>query len=1241
MKTKRSIKKKLVRSGLLSTCLLVPAGMTRFATPAFGQVVNGTISGTVQDNTGAVIPNATVTLTNQATGDKRSSTSNGSGVFSFAGLPSGDFTVVISAAGFTNFSEKGVHLDPGDSRDLPNLRLSTGGTETVVNVEGEGSIPLDTGEKSDLITSEEIKHLAVEGRDVSELFKTLPGFAIASNGNVSNTAYDPSQVTVGGAAGSYSANGSIQGINIHLDGANLTDPGNYGGTLQNINYDQISEVKIQTSNFGADVDSGPIVVSAVTKSGTDHFHGTLYTYARTSQLDSSDALNGVTGQAKDPDHEIYPGFTVGGPVLIPGTSFNKNRALTFFAGAEDYAQRNIYAYGNSSAALVHALVPTAAMRGGDFSQGALQTYLGGLYNNSSYQNVSVVPTVAKDGTPLVNGQLPSKYIDPAFAYLANTFPLPNNTPTVANPYNYQGVDYVNNDLWQVIGRVDLSISQRNHFFGRYSTERGAAGEPAAVYYNPNGINTPGGGLESTNSQSMASNLTTIITPTLTNQLFANLIYLDQAFKSPNPALLSNYPYQGAYANGRHPLPEIQAYNAGQGGLPLAINPDYSLSPEYSRKLDPEGGDNVTKVWGKHTASFGVYGQRSTNNQVANNQNTNGAISNYGLPGAGQPLTDIDGSLATMSGNLSTDDFEGYVGGYTQQNILPKVNLYYWDLAFFANDSWRVTNKLTVVLGGRFEHDGLWNDNHGLGIAVFNPALITSPTPTSPFPGFLWHAIDPSIPNSGTNSYPLFVEPRLGFAFDAFGNGKTVIRGGFGEYRGHDSWNNTDAAVGITQNVQSVTEPNASLAAISRLNINPNPALTNSAKFTTTGTENATTLGDREQPLSDTYSLTLNQALPSHTLLTMSYVGDNNRFLINGGSTQPVVLDNVNAIPIGGLYKPNPITGQVLAPFGLNPPNYNPNAALTTASASTLQINQYRPLNTPNVQYGPIDVTNHNLYSNYNGVQVGVARQTGRILFNVNYTFSKALGVRGAGADDGNGYPTTPFGIQNNYGTENFDRRHILNATYTFEVGNPVKNRFLGQVTNGWELSGITTYQSGADIIALNQPNLALSGQIGPSNLPGVTPTTANPNAITVSNNVYLGTPDVDLQPTVTCNPRSGLAAGQYINGNCFGLPNFLQNGPSILPRLPGPGFLDTDLSAQKNFTIHDQQTVQIRAAAFNFVNHPLNTLTGAFPNQYQLNYTLPNATGFAQNASNSVNGFGSFPDKTGRRIMELSLKYNF
>jgi hypothetical protein len=132
-----------------------------------------------------------------------------------------------------------------------------------------------------------------------------------------------------------------------------------------------------------------------------------------------------------------------------------------------------------------------------------------------------------------------------------------------------------------------------------------------------------------------------------------------------------------------------------------------------------------------------------------------------------------------------------------------------------------------------------------------------------------------------------------------------------------------------------------------------------------------------------------------------------------------------------------------------------------------------------------------------------------------------------------------------------------------------------------------------------------------------------------------------LQPTLTCNPKSGLGRRQFINGNCFGTPNLLQNGPYQYPYLKGPTYFNTDLSAQKTFTIAGSQNIQFRISGFNFINHALTTFTGDFPNEYTLNMTNPNATGFNQGQNNPSLGFGTAAYSTGRRVIEMMVKYNF
>ena len=246
----------------LKAVLFVFTILFAFVPGILGQTTTATLSGTVLDKDSLSVPGAQVVVTNKANKFTRTSTANGAGVFSFPGLQSGDYTLTVTAKGFETFIVSSIHLNPGDTNNVDSIRMKVGNVDVSVTVDaGTLNNVQDTGERSSLITSKDLDKLSLEGREVTELLKILPGSAIVSPGNQSassNQAFDPSQTGFGGATGSYSMSGSpVNGAAIRSDGANLTDPTSGAAGLQTVNAESTAEVKVQTANFGADSANGP------------------------------------------------------------------------------------------------------------------------------------------------------------------------------------------------------------------------------------------------------------------------------------------------------------------------------------------------------------------------------------------------------------------------------------------------------------------------------------------------------------------------------------------------------------------------------------------------------------------------------------------------------------------------------------------------------------------------------------------------------------------------------------------------------------------------------------------------------------------------------------------------------------------------------------------------------------------------------------------------------------------------
>jgi hypothetical protein len=338
---------------------------------------------------------------------------------------------------------------------------------------------------------------------------------------------------------------------------------------------------------------------------------------------------------------------------------------------------------------------------------------------------------------------------------------------------------------------------------------------------------------------------------------------------------------------------------------------------------------------------------------------------------------------------------------------------------------------------------------------------------------------------------------------------------------------------------------------------------------------------------------------------VSYAGNQSHdLLLRSG------LSDINQIPLGAFFGPDPTTGVVqnpLLPNGNSNPNFN--------------ANHYYPLK----NYTSIPLVSHGSYQYYNGLIVSWQKQTGRTTFTTNYTFSKVLGVRDGETDNGggNGSLVNPYSLRANYGVLSYDHTHIFNAAYVINLPDPVHgNKLVASVVNGWQFSGITQMQSGAPI----QPNT------------GGTLNIQWPGAYSAQNYLGSSTAGLSVMPSLLCDPRSNLKSGYYFNPSCFGPPTGGQNGPSVWPYIKGPAFFNSDLSLFKNFAITERQKLQLRFEAFNFLNHPLPQFGAAGNNDISLNF---NNNGKISDTNLNATTSGKPLFTVGRRVVEFAIKYNF
>jgi Carboxypeptidase regulatory-like domain len=1191
----------LMRADRWIPCVLLAlAAMCLSVNSAYGQVTSQ-LTGTVTDQAGAVIPNANVTLKSDLSGDIRKTVTNSEGFFAIAAIPPSTYTVTIEAQGFGKWERKGLVLNPGDRRTLTDAVLGAAGAAASVDISAtpDQIAQIDTGEKSAVINEKQIQNLSLVGRNAAELIKILPGFTPVTGGITNQPGFTGEVTGINGNGdagkqsfvGNYSANGTrTDALDIAIDGARATDPGCNCATPINPNVDMIQEFKVQQSNFSAENARGPVVISGVTKGGTKDFHGMGYLYARHFSLNANRAEANQVGQPRPENQFYYPGGNISGPVLIPGTGFNKNRDRLFFFFGYEYIKQRL------DTGLLQSWVPTAAMRNGDFSDAAyLDSLKGGFNVNGKICQPDATGQLAAYCSGA--GRIATNQIDPGGRALINTMPLPNIDPRLtSNGFNYAQQVIFDQDNTQLTTRIDYSISDNTKLYGKFGRQAELQPFPVGLWWRNNAqVPYPTRVVAENRSYSSAVNLTHVFNPSLTNEVVFGVSYINFPNEFEDPKKISRgalgYPYKGIYKNGVDQIPAFTTW----GGGPTVLNPggfEYGnngqLGTLFSYKWLPSITDNMTWIKGTHSMKFGGYWDFVINSQP-NSGWTNG-------------LLEFAPWGSNSSGNALSDILLGRAAGYEELERNTLNNIGWRSYQFYAQDSWKLKPNLTLEYGLRAAHLGGIYDREGTGLAVWDPVKYKN----NAIPGVSWHALDNSIPLSGRKVKSVFWMPRAGFAWDVFKEGKTVLRGGFGTYYYSDNQQGYTNPISVANRIRSIKNPSD----ISGLFLNQ---LDNSRGGALGIPTNLDVIdpNDDKQPVVYSWSFTVTQRLPWQMQLEASYVGNKGEDLVNLGK------QNINPVPLGSVY-----SAAELADCDGNA-NCGPDEARRVVNRQS------------GFKYQNINLLGHNTYSNYNALQMLLSRQVGRVNATVAYTFSKTLGIRGAGQDvRGEAAENTAlFGLrERNYGTLATDRTHVFALAYNVFLPDIGKNLMNGNgaakaVFDGWQITGISQFASGPPLQAY-RVSFGLQGSI----------LDAAGNEVRLNARRALGTPDTSIQPILTCDPSQGLGENQFINISCIGAPRLLANGswqtgPYIFPYLRGPAFFNHDLSVFKTWSLSESKRVQFRISGFNFLNHPLRTLTDS---NLVLNFDKGQLT------SGSRDLFGRYTDnKVGRRQIQLALKFFF
>jgi hypothetical protein len=1082
----------------------------------------GSITGQVLDPTGAAVVNASITAVSTSTGTTRTTTSTTAGIYNLAALPPAVYDLTVTASGFQVQTRKNVTLNVAAILPL-TFTLTVAGTTTTVDVQDAltSTIETDSFQLSTVINAQQINELPLVLRDPYQLVLLSPGVVTATNND-----------------GGVSVNGQRdRNNNFMLDGADNNDtavPGGLGG-ISSANPDSAQEFRVITNNFDAEFGRNTgAIIDVITRGGTNKFHGDAYEFGRYNALGARDFFNTKANGPQDPYVRNDFGASVGGPIW-------KDHTFFFLNGEAQRFRTTRTAYQTT---------PTAAFKTGVFT--FIDPYDGSetavdLTNSVNANNYSGLPmdsTISKIFAITPVGQTDNG------DGVSTTLFFPS--PDAYNAYSFTGrFDHKLTDKHQLTVRYIYSHSKEsNPYHDEVLPGYGATSVPAT---------------EHNGAISIASELTA----NKTNLFRAGYNQNNAGFYCDHAAF-DDLLGTDSYGNGRDiSIPYFfSASSSGNFGCYDLGDSDAQVRLSSTLMF----ADTFSYVRGAHTMKFGG-DYRSVKDSSFDNFSSRDLLSlnNYGDFGAysyafaGSPSStsirsfeDLIWGAQGVVANAAENQFFNAAGN-RRANDLTRFRQHEWTL--FAQDTWKVNSHFTAILGFRYAFNGVpyeLNGNFANFIGDASAAL-----PASGYVSFTRVG-----PGSGHQLYGdswRLLEPRVGFAYDLRGDGKTAIRGGFGIF--HDrvfdnlfgnsrsnppfqaAFSDYPSYPNIGNNADGISTVIASTPTASTY---PDPGtLTTSANiYADTYLDPVVINPNLKMPTTITYNLGVQHQLRGNLTFEANYIGSHSTHglrEIDGAPPQPGLV----AADIAAGVLPSALTFNSLY-FGGTDANGTSFGPAVNNTAFLHELYQTSVVN-----------------GNYNALQMKLLGQVGGVTLTGSYTYAHSLDngadpiIPGAG---GSGLPRNSFDLKPEYGNSDFDVRQRFSAAATYDLpigskGTYLKKGFAGKVLEGIQISAIQQVQTGLPFdLRGTRDNL----HTGVTNRPQI-----------------VGSPYPSGRGTI-------VAAGKVVGPNVKAFAN-APYGESVSihrNKFIGPGFVDTDAVFQKTQNLYEDVKIQLRVESYNVFNHP-------------------------------------------------------